>query len=336
MSRHIIIVAGILILAILGSAVYIHHTNSKSSKDSSTSSEVELPNQGENPEIESNSDTTGPGAPGVELQLETNSIGEKTAVFDYSDETAEPASIGQIQRAFAGQASIMEALQNAASEDGWGYDGLVKNLLFWKGLCSTPEPEFNQKDGLESGVGQTISERRKTFCAGFPSDFSKELRELGLVHMEETTKGVNDWSRRLDSISELGPGAALQLAIIDLDDALYVGNYGEIADIVWFLGTSGLLEKELSIDDSISSMFSDVEVMIAVNASLYCSRFGGCGSTHPVTLGLCFQFSERQCHSPSNLHHAAEQILTGRELVAFYRMQQEIFSLVSQHRRDKF
>jgi hypothetical protein len=297
---------------------------------------VEPSNQGENLGVANNADATGPDAPGEELQPETSSIDKETAVLDYSNETTEPSSIGHIQRAFSGEASITEAFRNAGIEEGWGYDGLVKNLLFWKGLCSAPEAAFSQDDDLEDDGGRMISERIKTFCADYPSDFSKELREFGLVHMDETTQGVNDWSRRLNSISELGPEAALQSAIMDLSDAIYLGNYAEIADIVWFLGTSGLLEKELNVDKSISTMFSDVEVMIAVNASIYCARLGGCSGTHPVTLGLCFQFSERQCHNPANLHHAVEQILTGRELMAFYQMHQGVLSLVSQHRRGKF
>lgn len=181
---------------------------------------------------------------------------------------------------------------------------------------------------------EATSDRIKKFCMDFPSD--KELREFGLIHMEETTLGVSDWSKRQSSINDLGPSAALQLAILDLDGALHIGNYVEIADIVWFLGSSGLLGRELAVEESISIMFSDARVMLVAIASIYCARLGGCASTHPVTLSLCFQLSERQCYYPDSVQHAAEQLLTGRELLAYYHMHQGIISLVSQHRRGEF
>lgn len=340
LSRHIIIAAGILILVILGSAVYIHHRNSGSSENPSTSSAMEPSSQGENLGVANNADATSPDALGEDLQPETSSVDKATAVLDYSNETTETSSIEHMQRAFAGEISIVEAFRKAASEEGWGYDGLVKNLGLWTALCSAPESELSQYDGLKDDGNQTTSERIKIFCMDYPSD--KEMSEYGLVHMDETTQGVNDWSRRLNSPTELGPEAALRSAIVDLSDALYAGNYAEIAEIIWFLGLSkilglsNLLEKELNVDESISIMFSDAKVMLAVSASIYCARLGGCSGTHPVTLGLCFQLSDRPCHNPGNLHHAAEQILTGRELMAFYQMHQGILSLVSRHRRGDF
>ncbi|MEX0914764.1 MAG: hypothetical protein WDZ60_02630, partial [Wenzhouxiangellaceae bacterium] len=100
--------------------------------------------------------------------------------------------------------------------------------------------------------------------------------------------------------------------------------------------TSRLLIEELPIDGAVSELFADVEVMIAVGASLYCAQLGNCSGNHPVTLALCFQFRDRPCNNPGNIHHAIEQILTGRELTAFYKMHGEIISLLSRYRRGEF
>lgn len=336
MNRNTLIPAGILISIILGYAAYFHLSDSETSENQRSSSDIELAEQLDSLGTTTISDNTVVDATGGELIRETSVFSENTIGFEPSYDISEPTGITQAQRAFSGEISIVEAVRNASREEEWGYDGLIKNLIFWEGLCNVPESEFNQEGGPVLDDTRTTGGIIKTFCANFPSDFSSELSDFASVSLQETAAGTNDWSRRLNSLSDLGPEAALQSAIIDLSDALYSGNYAQIADIIWFLGTSGLLGKELKGDNSVSKMFSDIEVMIAVNASIYCARLGGCGGTHPVTLGLCFQFGERPCANPDNLYHAVEQILTGRELIAFYQMNQGIISLVGQHRRGDF
>lgn len=333
MSRQRIIGAGILILVIIGSAIFIHGLDLGSAENTRTKSTVKPSGRDEIPGAEINSDLTDSGTPGEDLQPDISSAGEESDVFHYSNETTRPSSMENMQRAFSGQASIVEAVQNAGSQEGWSYDELTENLMLWKSLCNAPESRFDRYNAQENG-SQTTSEKIKGFCTDYPSE--KELDEFGLIHLEETVQGSNDWSRRLNSISDLGPDTALEAAIMDLDDALYAGNYAAISEIVWFLGSSGLLAKQPNMDEAISALFADPRVMLATSAGIFCARLGGCSGTHPVTLDLCFQLSDRQCHNPANLHHAAEQILTGRELASFYQMHQVILSLVSQYRRDKF
>lgn len=336
LNRITLIVAGTLILIILGFALFIYQKSPGTSEDPSAASTEKLSDQSGTPEDNNQSSSASVDEPGEELEAVKDSVGEDSEIIDPSSNIREPSGIMQAQRAFSGEVSIVEALQSAAREERWGYDELITNLSYWQGLCNAPDAAIRQDDNPETIDSRTVTEIIETLCMDFPSDFSKELSDFASVYLQETAEGTNDWSKRLNSISDLGPESALQTAIIDLSDAIYSGNYAEIANIVWFLGTSGLLEQELNADPSISTMFSDVEVMIAANASIYCARLGGCSGIHPVTLGLCFQFSERPCNNPGSLHHAIEQILTGSELLAFYQMNQGIMSLVSQHRRGDF
>ena len=337
MRRHTILIAAVVpALIILGSGIYVYQSNSGSPENLTASSTFESLEQAKNPGAGSSSDAAGPSVPGDERKPEANSTGKERSSFGYSNETTKPSSIAQIQGAFSGDASVLEAFDRAGREEGWGYDGLVKNLLYWEGLCNAPDPQISQLGSPDNEEQQVVREKVNKFCADFPSDFSQQSSDYAKVSFDETTRGTNDWSDRLRSVEDLGPDGALRLAISDLDNALYLGNYGQIADIVWFVGTSDLLKNALNVNEDISSMFSDARVMIAASAGIYCARFGYCGPTHPVTLGLCFQFTGRQCSNPRNLYHAAEQILTGRELLAFNRMHQELLSLVNQHRQGKF
>lgn len=243
---------------------------------------------------------------------------------DSVDDSTPVANSSPIQNAFSGESSIIEALKSMAYDGRIGYDSLVQNLALWEPLCS-----INSSRLIESGLvddgdeNQTEEDKVETFCRDFPSDFSGELDDFLSVQLIETSQGVNGWSRRLSSIEDFGADIALESAVNDLENALDLGNYAAVADIVWFLGFSGLLENR---DRFIPGAFADPEVLIAVSSSLFCLSLGGCSGQHLVTWSLCLQFQERQCSNPDSIHHAVEQILTGHELDLFYRVHQAILA----------
>lgn len=250
--------------------------------------------------------------------------------IDSQDALVKLPDISPVQDAFSGQSSITEALKSIARNGRIDYDGLVKNLALWEPLCSA-----NSSRLIESGLIEKTDETTPkdievaAFCRAFPSDFSRELSEFLSIDLEETFEGQNDWSRRLNSVENLGADLALESAIHDLQTALDWGDYAAIAEIVWFLGYSGLLEERAEKDKFIPGIFADPEVLIVVSSSLFCLRLGGCSGQHPVTMSLCLQFRERQCSNPGSIDHAVEQILTGYELDLFYRMRQSILALLS-------
>lgn len=142
MSRYLIKSAGILILIIAGTTVYIHHSSSELSEDPDAIGAAKVTDTDDNSAIKNHSDVSSPGNHDGALQPETSSAGKAVVVFHDSSEGPEPSSIAHIQRAFSGEVSVAEALRNTASAEGWSYDELAKNLMLWNSMCSAPESTF--------------------------------------------------------------------------------------------------------------------------------------------------------------------------------------------------